>query len=232
MEESLKIRSHEGRLPYTKGENVSEKRRTDNFSMRIYLETVQNVVGSNGLKSILNYAHLEKYIEFPPDNDDVVIPLEDIRFLCRALLELFGQKGARTLQLKIGRENVRRGLEKRPAIARGLKIACVLVPETKKMRIVLEKMVEISKKRYTSTVYTPDERVELREDEDFFFIIERDGWESEDIVAQMPVCDVYRGTIEAVIEWVTGNVHEVKEIECRAMGHPADVFRIAKARKE
>ena len=179
--------------------------------MRIYLETIENVVGSNGLKSILNYAHLEKYIEFPPDNDDVVIPLEDIKLLCRALLELFGQKGARTLQLKI---------------------ACVLVPETKKMRIVLEKLVETSRERYTSTVYTPDERVELREEEDFFFIIERDGWESEDIVAQMSVCDVYRGTIEAAIEWVTGNVHEVKEIECRAMGHPADVFRIAKARKE
>ncbi|MBU7009779.1 MAG: hypothetical protein HXS46_03755 [Theionarchaea archaeon] len=38
--------------------------------------------------------------------------------------------------------------------------------------------------------------------------------------------------LQALMEWVTGHTHEVEEIECRAMGYSADVFRIAKDRKE
>ncbi|MBU7016249.1 MAG: hypothetical protein HXS44_01975 [Theionarchaea archaeon] len=209
------------------------KGKTDNFSMRIYLETIQYIVGSNGLKSILNYAHLEKYIDsFPPDNDMVEVPLEDLRIMCHSLLEILGPGGARSLQLLIGRENVRRGLLKRPQIAKAIRLACHFVPETKKMRVALEKLIETSKQRYTSEVYEPHERIELLEEKDCFIIIERESWESEDVFSQNPVCDIYVGTIEALIEWVTGHLHEVKEVECRAVGHPCDVFRIAKARSD
>ena len=212
---------------------LMSKGKTDNFSMRIYLETIQHIVGSNGLKSILNYAHLEKYIDnFPPDNDRVEVPLEDLKIMCHSLLEIFGPRGARSLQLRIGRENVRRGLQKRPQMARAIQLACHFMPETKKMRIALEKLVETSKHRYTSEVYEPDDRIELREEEDYFIIIEREAWESEDVISQNPVCDIYAGTIEALMEWVTGHLHEVKEVECRAMGHPCDVFRITKARTD
>lgn len=208
---------------------VPEERKTDNFSMRIYLETVENTVGSHGLQSILNHAHLEKYIgSFPPDNDNVEIPLEDMKILCRSLQEFCGCEGTRSLLLQIGRENVRRGLEKRPGIAKAMRVAALLVSETKKMRIGLEKLVETTKQRYTSSVYAPDERIELREEEDCFLIIERDCWESEDVIAQSPVCVVCVGIIDAVMEWITGHAHKVEEIECRAMGDPADVFRIEK----
>ena len=212
---------------------MSKGGKTDNFSMRIYLETIQSIVGSNGLRSILNYALLEKYIDnFPPDNDSVEVPLEDLKILCHSLLELFGCRGARSLQLWIGRENVRRSLEKRPRIARAVQIACYLVPEPKKMRVGLENLIETMKQRYTSELYAPDERIELREEGDYFLLIERDGWESEDVMSQTPVCDIYVGIIKALIEWITGHVHEVREVECRAMGHPADVFRIAKTHTE
>lgn len=206
------------------------QRKTDNFSMRIYLETIESIVGYNGLKSILNYAHLERYIDnFPPDDDEVVTPLYDVKMLCRSLLEMFGRKGCRSLELRIGRENVRRGLEKRPGIAKTMQIAARVVPEITKMRIGLEKVTEAVKKRYTSDLYTPDERVELREEKEFFLIIDRDNWESEDIIAPQPVCHIYVGTIAAVMEWITGHPHTVEEIECRAMGHPADFFKIEKA---
>jgi predicted hydrocarbon binding protein len=208
----------------------NSQRKMDNFSMRIYLETIEAIVGYNGLMSILNYAHLEKYIDnFPPDNDEVVIPLQDVKLLCRSLLEMFGRKGCRNLELHIGRENVKRGLEKRPGIAKAMHIASLFVPETIKMRIGLEKVVENAKKRYTSDRYTPDERVVLKEEKEYFLIIDRDSWESEDIIAPQPVCHIYAGTIAAVMEWITGHEHAVREIECRAMGHPADVFKIEKA---
>lgn len=210
---------------------MDEGRKTENFVMRIYLETIQNIVGVNGLKSILNYSHLEKYNEsFPPNNAELAIPLEELRALFYSLYELFGSKGVRGLQLRVGRENARIGIEGRSAIAKPLKAAARLVPEEKKMRLLLKKTVEQSKEIYTWNLDKPP--VELLEEDDCFLIIHRDRFESEEIISNTPVCNVFVGNLQYAIEWITGHPHEVEEIECRAIGDPADVFRISKARKE
>ncbi len=208
-------------------------RKTDNFSMRIYLETIENIVGPHGLKSVLNYAHLEKYIDnFPPSNSCVEIPLEDIQSLCLSLLEMFGQKGVRSLQLRVGRQLAQRSLSNRPLVRKAAQLLSRVVPEHKKMRYCLTRLIEEVKKRYPLPVDTSLPRLELHEEEDCFIIIYRDNWESEDVISQSPVCNVAVGTIEALMEWITGHIHEVQESECRAMGHPADVFRISKFHKK
>lgn len=123
----------------------------DNFIMKTYLETLQNIVGENGLKSVLNYSNLERYIDnFPPDNHKLEIPVEELGALFRSLYELFGRKGVRGLQLRVGRENARIGIEERSAVTKSLKFAARLVPEKKKMRLVLEKVVEGTNQIYTS----------------------------------------------------------------------------------
>lgn len=209
---------------------MPEKRKTDNISIRIWLETIQSIVGENGLKSILNYAHLKKYIDnFPPDDDNLEIPLGDLQNLYLSLLELFGRKGTTGLQLRVGRENIRAAIEKRPKIAKALQLSARLLPETKRMRVALEKFAEEAAARIPSQ-YTP--RIEVREVEDYFIVVDKDWHESEGIVSTVPGCGVYVGMLQYSMEWITGHLHEVEEIECRAMGHPADVFRIAKARKE
>jgi predicted hydrocarbon binding protein len=212
-------------------EEGMNERRIENFVMRIYLETVQNVVGPNGLKSILNYSHLEKYIDFfPPNNDEMEISLKELQALFSSLYDLFGSKGVRGLQLRVGRENARVGIEKRSAIAKPLKAAARLVPQTMKMRLSLEKIVEQSNQVYTWQQNGP--AVQLREEEDCFLIVHEDRFESEGIVSNTPVCNVFVGNIQYVIEWITGRRYRIEEIECRAMGYPADVFRIMKAYEE
>jgi predicted hydrocarbon binding protein len=69
---------------------------------------------------------------------------------------------------------------------------------------------------------------ELREGEDCFFLIEKDWVESEGRSSEIPVCVLTVGIIQQVLEWITGREYAVEEIECRAMGYPADVFRISK----
>ncbi len=209
---------------------MSEGRRTDNFTMRAFLETVQNIVGPNGLKSILNYAQLGKYIDnFPPDNEELEVPLEDLQGLYHSLIELFGSKGARSLQLRVGWGNVQRGFERRAKTMKAIQFAARLVPETRKIRLILEKLIEYDEKAYA---HSGQNLIELREEQDCFLIIHRDRFESEGFTSQSPVCGDFVGTIEALVEWITGHPHEVEEIECRATGHPADVFRVSKARKE
>lgn len=208
---------------------MSEGKKTDNFTMKAFLETIQNIVGPNGLKSILNYAHLKKYIDnFPPDNEELEIPLKDLQGLYYSLIELFGSKGARSLQLRVGRGNVQRGFDRRPKTMKAIQLAARLLPETKKIRLVLERLIEYDKKAYAQA----EDLIELQEEGDYFLIIHRDRFESEGVISQTPVCGDFVGTIEALVEWITGHPHKVEEIECRAMGHPADVFKIAKVRKE
>ena len=210
---------------------MAEEVKTENFLMRIYLVTVQNVLGPNGLKSILNYCHLGKYIgNLPSDNSELEILAKEVQTPFRALVELFGGKGARGLQLRVGREISRTALEGRPAIAKALRLAVSFVPETKKMRLALDKLADQVGKSYTVNFDEPP--VEVKEEDDYFFIIHRVRFESEDVVSEMPVCDIFVGMIQYFMEWITGHSNEVVEVECRAMGHPADVFRVSKSHTE
>ncbi|KYK35124.1 MAG: hypothetical protein AYK19_11215 [Theionarchaea archaeon DG-70-1] len=208
---------------------ISEERRTDNLLMRIMLETIQNVVGENGLKSILNYAHLEKYIDnFPPDNDLLEVPAADLHNARLSLIELFGQRGTRGLELRVGREMIRLFLKKRAGVTGILEVVGHLFPESKRMRIGLEKFMEQMEQRHPSPVIP---RLELQEKKDYFLLIDRDFLGSEGVASLEPVCNVYVGMLQHLMERATGHSHEVEEIECRAVGHPADVFKITKARK-
>lgn len=205
-----------------------EKRKIDNLLMRIWLETIQEIVGPNGLKAILNHANIKEYIDnFPPDNDELVIPVRDVKSLRLSLIDLFGGKGARGLQLRVGRKITHNFIEKRPGIARATRLATRLLSETKKMRLSLQHYIEQAEQRVSSSLDT--HQIELLEEEDYFLIINRDNYMSEGVTSQTPVCGVTVGNLQAMMEWITGHQHKIEEIECRAMGHSADVFRIEKA---
>ena len=208
-----------------------DDRKTDNLTMRIWLELIENITGTNGLKSILNYAHLEKYIDkYPPENDGIEIPVEDVRILYMSLMELFGQKGARGLQLRAGKEFVRFGQRKRPDILKKLGAALQSAPETERVKIILKLYIDQHEQRWTSKSGAP--RFELQEEGDYFLMIDKDNPMSENLISQAPVCSTTVGMLQEMLGGLGGNPPDVEEIECRAMGHPADVFRVSKVGKE
>ena len=94
-----------------------EVKKIDNTLTRIWLETIEFMVGPNGLKAILNHAHLHHHIaNFPPDDDLVAVPIHDVQALHRSLLELFSSRGAWGFQVRAGREITRIFIEKRSAM--------------------------------------------------------------------------------------------------------------------
>ena len=207
-----------------------DERQTENFHMRMWLDTLQNIVGPHGLNAVLNHAHLQKYKDtFPPGNNEREIPLEDVKNLRLSLIDLFGSKGAWGLQLRIGREITRIFIERRSGVTKALQVAAKLLSETKRIRITLERYIEQAGQMTSYTSDTP--RFELREEEDYFLLIDRDRYESEGITSDAPVCGILAGTLQTMVEWITGHKHKVEEIECRAMGDPADVIRIWKAKE-
>ncbi|MBU6997543.1 MAG: hypothetical protein HXS41_02790 [Theionarchaea archaeon] len=201
----------------------------DNFIMKVYLKTVQNIVGINGLNSVLNYAHLQKYINnSPPDNGKLETPVKDIQNLFHALYELFGENGTRNLSLRLGREFAREAIEERSSMMETLSAASGPDHEERKTRMFLDTVAQETGKMFTCDSGNP---VEIQEHDDHFFIIHRDYFESNGLQSDDPVCNVYVGMLEYFMYWITGARHEVKEIECKAMGNHADVFRISKNKK-
>jgi hypothetical protein len=53
-----------------------------------------DVMGENGLKAILNYAHLREFIsQYPPDNLEKEIDFADFSAMQRAIMDMYGEKG-------------------------------------------------------------------------------------------------------------------------------------------
>ncbi|MGD2250318.1 MAG: 4-vinyl reductase [Candidatus Methanofastidiosia archaeon] len=166
----------------------------------------------------------------PPDNDDLAIPVHHLQLLYMGIIELFGQKGAYSLQLRVGKDVMRNWIHGRPLVSTPIRAAAHFLPEPKKIRMTLEKFIEQSLKRAPSAL--GKNRFSLIEKEDYFLFIDRDYEGSEKVIATSPVCGFQTGILQYAVEWITGHEHRVEEIECRAMGYPADVFKIWKKRKE
>ncbi|KYK34242.1 MAG: hypothetical protein AYK19_12485 [Theionarchaea archaeon DG-70-1] len=93
-----------------------------------------------------------------------------------------------------------------------------LIPEAKRLPIVLKSYVEECVPQF-----------ELQEEDGYFLLISRDCPLSQGITSKTPTCGEIASALEYCVEWITGQKHEVKEIECKATGHPADVFMVEEA---
>ncbi len=198
------------------------EKKVANLSMRMWLDTIRTVIGTQELKSVLEYAHLEKYVNnCPPETYEMGIPFEDLRTLFFSLYELFGGRDLYILQLRMGRERARLSIEKYLQTARTLQTTACLFPEWKKIYMGLQRLKEETEKLYDTTM-------ELREEDGSFFMVNAGYFESEGVASPVPVCGTFVGMLQYTTEWITGYPHYVEEVECRAMGDPADVFKIAK----
>jgi len=70
----------------------------------IMLDALEDVLGENGLKAVLNLAHLPNLIDnFPPDNLNKEFDFADVSAINQALEEIYGPRGGRGLALRAGR---------------------------------------------------------------------------------------------------------------------------------
>lgn len=199
----------------------------DNFIFRKWLETLQHIIGERGLKTILEYAFLDQYIDnFPPDDDMGVIPVEHLTSLYRAIQDLVGQKGTGSLQRNIGRKVMERMVRSRPAVALPIKATARDLPESLRIRMILKEFIKQSLERAPTVL--GKNRYELRENDDYFLFIDYDYEGSEGVISDSPVCGFLMGMVDYAVEWITGTPHKTEEIQCRAMGHSSDVIRIWK----
>lgn len=190
----------------------------------ISLNSLEEVMGKNGVNAILNLAHLGYLRDsYPPDNLERQFDFADFSAINLALEEMYGPRGGRGLALRAGRVAFADSLRNFGALAGVGDLAFKVLPLQTKMRIGIPVMAKIFSQ-------ISDQYSTVRErEEDFVYTIHRCPvcWGRNNSVK--PVCFIAIGLLQGGLKWLSGGQEfRVNESRCVAMGDEVCEFIIEK----
>ena len=194
-----------------------------NKMVRIYLTVLEDIMGKNGLNSVLHSADLDRLIDnYPPDNLKKEFDFAEFAALNQGLDDTYGPRGGRVFALRGGKASVKAGLDAFGAAVGVSGLALKILPLNAKLRIGLPAMAKIFS--------TFSDQVSLVDDQDdhFEYTIKECpvcyGRHSDH-----PICHGAVGLLQGGVHWVSGGKDfTVVETECKAKGDQDCVFQIFK----
>lgn len=190
---------------------------------RIYLEVLEDIMGKNGLNSVLHKGGLDRLIgNYPPDNLKREFDFADFSMLNQALDDTYGPRGGRVFALRGGKAAVKAGLEAFGAAVGVGGLAMKVLPNAAKLKIGLPAMAQIFT-RFSDQA----SRVEEQEDR-FVYIISKCPvcWGRN---ADTPICHGAVGLLQGGVHWASGGKdYKIVQTHCHAMGHEDCRFDVYK----
>lgn len=196
---------------------------TNKFA-RIYLEAVKEITGENGLKTLLNYASLSRYIsKLPPDNLEKEFDFASFSMINLALEEIYGLRGGRGLALRIGRSTFDEVLKGYGALAGVGETAFKILPMQRKIRYGLDAMARIFTEK-------SDQITQIHETENaYLYQVKRCPvcWGRDQ--QESPICYYIVGLLKEGLHWVSGGKEfNIVESKCIGAGDEICEFEIQK----
>lgn len=190
---------------------------------RIYLLALEEVMGSNGVKAVLNLSKLPELIgNYPPNNLAREFDFADFSALNGAIEEMYGPRGGRGLALRAGRASFAQGLSEFGSVIGASELAFKVIPLSTKVKVGLKAMAETFSK-------FSDQTSDVHEEEDYFvYTIYQDplSWGR---TSDHPVGYGAIGILQEGLRWVSGGKDfRVEQVQCKSMGHENSVFHIYK----
>lgn len=208
-----------------------EEIRIPSLLLNILFGQVEEMMGRRSLIMLLRQADLAEYIDnVPPLDEDPSITVAEYSRLLADVYDIFGAQGARSIFLRGGRLGAAEIRRQRPAQFAIAGTALRLLPATRRMQLVLDRLVEQGEDLY-GTAH------ELHEDENAYLIEIPDCPYCAEIARRCqagnkpptkPVCHLPVAAIAETMEWAMGQKHLVEEVACLALGDPACRFRVSK----
>jgi predicted hydrocarbon binding protein len=190
----------------------------------ITLKAYEEVMGQNGLNSILNLAGLNQLIEnFPPDNLTREFDFADFTAIHVALEKMYGPRGGRGLALRAGKATFNEFFKIFGAMAGVTDIAFKVLPLQAKLKVGLP----IGAKLFSQVANQQSTITET--DNEFLWTIHRCPicWDRK--AQDKPVCFIFTGLLQAMLNHVSGGLEfRVNESRCKAMGEEVCEFVIQK----
>ena len=194
-----------------------------NLIARIYLGAIEEIMGANGIKALLNMADMKELIgNYPPANLNKEFDFVDFARLNEAMEMMYGPRGGRALSLRAGRKAFDQGLKNFGAMVGVADKAFRMLPLKLKMKVGLGAMAR-------AFSATSDQISYVRETDDhFLYVIERCPvcWGRK---SDVPICHAAMGIIVEGLDWGTGGKKfKVSQVTCHASGDPSCDFVISK----
>lgn len=188
---------------------------------RIILESMEEVVGKNGLNHVLNLSGRGDLIgNYPPFDSKMDISFATIGGLMTQLENAYGPRGGRGLAIRTGRVAFKYGIREFGQQIGLMETTFRLLPLGAKIRMGGQALADLFNQG-------TDQRVSIKEEDGkLLWVIERCPlcWErhSEDAVCHLAV-----GLLQESLYWVSGGkIFNVEETLCIAKGDPTCTIEI------
>ena len=205
------------------GPVVEEARKVSNAALRTLFLAIEQVMGSNGIKAVLNFKGLKRFINnYPPNNLHKQVSYVDYGEAEQAVEDFYGQRGARVFMLRIGRATFRFALEEQPAILGVAGLALKLLPTDTRMKFILSRIAH-------GAGETLDMPCHVEDTPDYFVYVVKDcpcRFRKREL--KTPCCYVTVGALMEAMRWATGVEHNVTEFNCINIGNDACRYRVEK----
>lgn len=190
---------------------------------RIYLMAMEEVMGTNGIKAVLNLAKAPELIgNYPPNNLAREFDFADFGAIGAAIEEMYGPRGGRGLALRAGRASFAQGLSEFGSVIGASELAFKVIPLNTKVKVGLKAMAETFSK-------FSDQATEVEEADDHFVYTIKKCPVCWGRTSDRNICYGAVGILQEGLRWVSGGKDfRVEETECHATGQPNCVFHIFK----
>lgn len=183
---------------------------------RIILQGMEEVLGQEGVDSVLKIASLGSFSDsYPESRSDGTISFGTISKLLESLETAMGPRAGRGTALRAGRASFQYGLREYGAVLGITETAFRLLPLHTKLQTGVRAFADLLNKQ-------TDQRVRVEErDGNLFWNTERCPlcWERR---AQEPLCHMAVGFLQESLYWLSsGKIFNVEEVACIAQGDPA-----------
>ncbi|MBN2046204.1 MAG: 4-vinyl reductase [Anaerolineaceae bacterium] len=187
------------------------------------MQALEEVMGKNGLDSILNLAGLSHYINhYPPDNLIREFDFADFSAIFGAIDDMYGIRGGRGLALRAGRAVFAEGLRNFSMLAGVGDVAFKILPLKTKLKVGIPAMAKV----FTTT---SDQLSTVRDAGDHFvYTIHKCPvcWGRK---TDAPSCHVATGLLQEGLKWVSnGQEFRVVQTTAKSCGDEDCQFTIEK----
>ncbi len=195
-----------------------------NALVRQALVSAQEVMGENGLNTVLRTSGLERYIgNFPPDNLEPAIQTSDYARLNEVIEEFYG-RGGRGMLLRIGKASFQYAVREQAALLGLAGVALKLLPTRRRIKFILDAMVNALKKS------NPQVEAWVEETDNTFAYCDASCAICHGRHSEVPICHLYIGSIGEAVRWATSQDFKIVETHCTAKGDPHCRFEVRELR--
>jgi predicted hydrocarbon binding protein len=188
---------------------------------RIILQAMEEILGHEGMRSILKLSSLAAYIDnYPAARSNKTFPFETVSRLMESLEQAYGPQGGRGTALRVGRACFQYGLREYGLQLGVTEMAYRLLPLPAKLRAGAHLFADLFNKQTDQRVRVEEQGVQL------LWHIERCPvcWKRR---VNQPVCHLAVGLLQESLYWLSGGKQfNVEETTCVACGDDACTIAI------